>query len=34
LIHHLHGFDDAEYLADFDFGADLDERLGAGDEAE
>src|ERR1700722_12992919 len=25
LIHHFHGFDDAQNLADFDFGADLDE---------
>src|ERR1700723_2916876 len=27
LIHHLHGFNDAQYLADFDFTADLHERL-------
>src|ERR1700720_3795657 len=29
LIHHLHGFDDAQDLSDLDFGADLDEGLGA-----
>src|SRR3984957_2825278 len=27
LIHHLHGFNDAKYLADFDFAADLHEGL-------
>src|SRR5579883_1764241 len=29
LIHHLHGLDDAEHLADLHLIADLDERLGA-----
>src|SRR6185503_13831696 len=29
LIHHLHRLDHAERVAGFDFGADLDERLGA-----
>src|ERR1700734_79690 len=28
LVHHLHRFDDAEYLADLDFHAELDEGLG------
>src|ERR1700677_856474 len=27
LVHHLHRFDDAEYLADFDLHADFDEGL-------
>src|SRR5690606_2382329 len=27
LVHHLHGFDDAERVAGFDLGPDLDERL-------
>jgi hypothetical protein len=31
LVHHLHGFDDAQHLADLDLAADLDEGLGAGD---
>src|SRR5688572_17989678 len=29
LVHHLHGFDDAERIADVHFAADVDERLGA-----
>src|SRR3954464_15614909 len=29
LVHHFHGFDDAEDLAFLDLGADLDEGLGA-----
>ncbi len=30
LVHHLHGLDDAQHLADLDLVADLDEGLGAG----
>src|SRR5512147_268086 len=30
LVHHLHGFDDAERVAGLHFAADLDERLRAG----